>query len=232
MNFPFSGHPPSLPRASVAAARQGKQQELRRRFMRTPLVAEEASVLRVAADIGIDVDRLARDMASPDVQADSDRTRALADISRVCRHARPSGGTDRPERRNPPTRSFAGLQKTSHPYRSRCADAMNTPSHMLIGAALFCKAFGSGHPHCGARRWGLLQTCWFAMVLWSTQVAGVPEHEVFGALFLLGDLAVGLCGGSQLSGLGRAACVGDLAAECDPGALLLVPVFCMPLRTS
>ena len=45
-----------------------------------PLVAEEASVLRVAADIGLDVDRLARDMASPDVQADLDRTRALADI--------------------------------------------------------------------------------------------------------------------------------------------------------
>ena len=48
--------------------------------MLTPLVAEEASVFRVAADIGLDVDRLARDMASPDVQADLDRTRALADM--------------------------------------------------------------------------------------------------------------------------------------------------------
>jgi predicted DsbA family dithiol-disulfide isomerase len=67
-------------RASVAAARQGKQQDLRRRFMRTPLVAEEASVLRVATSIGLDVDRLARDMASPEVQADLDRTRALADV--------------------------------------------------------------------------------------------------------------------------------------------------------
>ncbi len=67
-------------RASVAAARQGKQQELRRRFMRTPLVPEEASVLRVAADIGLDVERLARDMASSEVQADLDRTRALADV--------------------------------------------------------------------------------------------------------------------------------------------------------
>ena len=81
MNFRFSGLRSELAaRASVAAARQGKQQELRRRFMRTPLVAEEASVLRVAADIGLDVDRLARDMASPEVQADLDRTRALADI--------------------------------------------------------------------------------------------------------------------------------------------------------
>lgn len=67
-------------RASVAAARQGKQQELRRRFMRTPLVAEEASVLRVATTISLDVDQLARDMASPEVQADLDRTRALADV--------------------------------------------------------------------------------------------------------------------------------------------------------
>ena len=67
-------------RASVAAARQGKQRELRRRFMRTPLVAEPASVLRVATDIGLDVDQLAYDMASPEVQAELDRTRALADI--------------------------------------------------------------------------------------------------------------------------------------------------------
>ncbi|WP_370651059.1 DsbA family protein [Cypionkella sp.] len=66
-------------RASVAAAWQGKQQELRR-FTRTPLVADPACVLCVATDIGLDVDQLARDMASPDVQADLDRTRALADI--------------------------------------------------------------------------------------------------------------------------------------------------------
>lgn len=79
--LPIFGPPSELAaRASVAAARQGKQQELRRRFMRTPLVAEEASVLRVAADVGLDADRLARDMVSPDVQADLDRTRALADI--------------------------------------------------------------------------------------------------------------------------------------------------------
>ncbi len=67
-------------RASVAAARQGKQQELRRRFMRTSLVADPASILRVAADIGLDVDQLARDMASTDLQAELDRTRALADV--------------------------------------------------------------------------------------------------------------------------------------------------------
>lgn len=79
--LPIFGPPSELAaRASVAAARQGKQQELRRRFMRTPLVAEQASILRVATAIGLDVDRLSRDMSSPDVQADLDRTRALADV--------------------------------------------------------------------------------------------------------------------------------------------------------
>ena len=67
-------------RASVAAARQGKQQDLRRRFMRTPLVANQSSILRVASDLGLDVEQLATDMASPEVQAELDQTRALADL--------------------------------------------------------------------------------------------------------------------------------------------------------
>lgn len=79
--LPIFGPPSELAaRASVAAARQGKQQELRRRFMRTPLVAEDASVMRVAADVGLDPERLARDKASPEVQAELDRTRAVADL--------------------------------------------------------------------------------------------------------------------------------------------------------
>ena len=49
----------------------------------------------------LDVDRLARDMASPDVQADLDRTRALAGCFRLRRHAGPCDRTDRAERRNP-----------------------------------------------------------------------------------------------------------------------------------
>jgi predicted DsbA family dithiol-disulfide isomerase len=67
-------------RASVAAARQGLQQPLRRRFMRSALVADEASILAVAAGIGIDPDRLLKDMTSGSVQDDLDRTRALADL--------------------------------------------------------------------------------------------------------------------------------------------------------
>ncbi|WP_306752300.1 DsbA family protein [Paracoccus actinidiae] len=67
-------------RASVAAARQGRQQDLRRRFMRTPLVANESSILRVASDLDLNVEQLAIDMASPETQAELDQTRALADL--------------------------------------------------------------------------------------------------------------------------------------------------------
>lgn len=67
-------------RASVAAARQGRQQELRRRFMRMPLIADARSIRKVAGDVGLDADQLTRDMASPEVQAELDRTRALADL--------------------------------------------------------------------------------------------------------------------------------------------------------
>jgi len=67
-------------RASVAAAQQGLQQPLRQRFMRTSLVADQRSVLAVAADVGLDSARLARDMNSAEVQAELDRTRAVADV--------------------------------------------------------------------------------------------------------------------------------------------------------
>ncbi len=79
--LPIFGPPSELAaRASVAAARQGKQQELRRRFMRTPMVAEEASVRRVAETLDLDVEQLLIDMSSAGVQAELDRTRALADL--------------------------------------------------------------------------------------------------------------------------------------------------------
>lgn len=81
MNSPSSDRPPSLPRA-LRSRLHGKasSRSFAAASCETPIVAEEASVLRVAADVGLDVDRLARDMSSPAVQADLDRTRALADI--------------------------------------------------------------------------------------------------------------------------------------------------------
>lgn len=79
--LPIFGPPSELAaRASVAAARQGLQQPLRRRLMRTSLVADERSVLAAAATVGLDTDRLQRDMKSASVQAELDRTRALADV--------------------------------------------------------------------------------------------------------------------------------------------------------
>lgn len=78
--LPIFGAPSELAaRASVAAARQGLQRPLRRRLMATPLLPDRNFIETVAAGVGIDTERLARDMASAQVQAELDRTRALAD---------------------------------------------------------------------------------------------------------------------------------------------------------
>lgn len=79
--LPIFGPPSELAaRASVAAARQGMQQPLRRRLIRTSLVADERSVFALAEIVGLYIDKLERDMTSPSVQAELDRTRALADV--------------------------------------------------------------------------------------------------------------------------------------------------------
>ncbi len=60
---------------------------------------------------------------------------------------------------------------------------MNTPSHMLIGAAVFARPLVPA-TLVAALVGGLAPDLpMFAMVLWSSRVAGVPEHEVFGTLF-------------------------------------------------
>ncbi len=48
--------------------------------MRTSLVADERSVLAVAAAVGLDIKQLARFMRSPEVQAELDQSRTLADV--------------------------------------------------------------------------------------------------------------------------------------------------------
>lgn len=79
--LPIFGPPSELAaRASVAAGRQGLQQPQRRCFMRTTLVAGERSVLGVAATVGLDTEQPGRNMRAPKVQAELDRTRALADV--------------------------------------------------------------------------------------------------------------------------------------------------------
>jgi membrane-bound metal-dependent hydrolase YbcI (DUF457 family) len=60
---------------------------------------------------------------------------------------------------------------------------MNTPSHMLIGAALFARPLAPA-TLIAALAGGLApDLLMFAMVLWATRVVGVPEHEVFSTLF-------------------------------------------------
>ena len=60
---------------------------------------------------------------------------------------------------------------------------MNTPSHMLIGAAIFARPLAPA-TLIAALAGGLApDLLMFAMVLWATRVVGVPEHEVFSTLF-------------------------------------------------
>ena len=67
-------------RALVAAAVQDVAQDLRDRLLRTPAVTDLAYVLRVAAQAGLDPDRLRRDMASERVTAALAHSRAVADV--------------------------------------------------------------------------------------------------------------------------------------------------------
>lgn len=66
----------------------------------------------------------------------------------------------------------------------RCgAGGVNTPSHMLIGAAVLARPL-SAATLVAALAGGLFPDLpMFAMVLWATRVAGVPEHRVFGELY-------------------------------------------------
>lgn len=60
---------------------------------------------------------------------------------------------------------------------------MNTPSHMLIGAAVCTRPLAPA-TLIAALAGGLApDLLMFAMVLWATRVVGVPEHEVFSTLF-------------------------------------------------
>ena len=60
---------------------------------------------------------------------------------------------------------------------------MITPSHMLIGAAVF------GRPHAASVTLAALagglapDVPMFVMVLWSTRILGLPDHQVFGELY-------------------------------------------------
>lgn len=60
---------------------------------------------------------------------------------------------------------------------------MNTPTHMLIGAAIFARPLVPA-TLLAALAGGLAPDLpMFAMVLWSTRVAGLPQHEVYSRVF-------------------------------------------------
>ena len=60
---------------------------------------------------------------------------------------------------------------------------MNTPSHMLIGAAVFARPLVPAILVASLAGGFAPDLPMFAMVMWSTRVAAVPEHEVFSTLF-------------------------------------------------
>ena len=66
-------------RAALAAQAQGKYPQFHQAMLAMRGKAEQASVLRVAREVGLDVERLQRDMQSRRITAQIDRSLALAD---------------------------------------------------------------------------------------------------------------------------------------------------------
>lgn len=65
-------------RVALAARMQGKYWEFHKAMLESQGQANEASALRVAEKIGVDMARLKKDMASPEVKKEIDDTRKLA----------------------------------------------------------------------------------------------------------------------------------------------------------
>ncbi|WP_323715561.1 DsbA family protein [Paracoccus aminovorans] len=66
-------------RAALAARAQGKYPQFHRALMAMRGKAEQASVLRVAREVGLDVARLQRDMEAPEITARIESSLQLAD---------------------------------------------------------------------------------------------------------------------------------------------------------
>lgn len=66
-------------RAALASQAQGKYPQFHRALLAMRGKAEEASVLRVAREVGLDVARLQRDMAAPEITARIETSLQLAD---------------------------------------------------------------------------------------------------------------------------------------------------------
>ena len=65
-------------RVALAAKMQGKYWEFHRAMLESPGQANEASALRIADKLGLDMARLKKDMTSPEVKKEIEETRQLA----------------------------------------------------------------------------------------------------------------------------------------------------------
>jgi protein-disulfide isomerase len=70
-------------RAALAAHRQGKYVAYHKSLMRAEGTANEATVLAVATEIGLDITRLKEDMESPEIRAAIERNLELAQTLRI-----------------------------------------------------------------------------------------------------------------------------------------------------
>jgi protein-disulfide isomerase len=63
---------------ALAARKQGKYWELHRALLEAKGHVNEAAALRIAEKLGLDMDKLKQDMASPEVKAEVEKSEALA----------------------------------------------------------------------------------------------------------------------------------------------------------
>ncbi|KAB2940660.1 DsbA family protein [Hyphomicrobium sp.] len=65
-------------RVAIAAGRQGKYWEMHRAMLEAKGVMNEANALQIATKLGLDIDKLKKDMASPEVESEIKKSEALA----------------------------------------------------------------------------------------------------------------------------------------------------------
>jgi len=65
-------------RVAIAAGKQGKYWDVHRAMLEAKGVMNEASALAIAGKLGLDIDKLKKDMASPEVEAEIKKSEALA----------------------------------------------------------------------------------------------------------------------------------------------------------
>ena len=65
-------------RVAIAAGKQGKYWDMHKAMLEAKGVMNEANALQIATKLGLDMDKLKKDMASPEVQKEIEKSEALA----------------------------------------------------------------------------------------------------------------------------------------------------------